>query len=137
VIDETADTLLDYVLVEKVLIYLKHMQFSEYQKESRTTAAYPDMGNNFVYPILGLVGEAGEVADKIKKLQRDQSMFTPAETTDEIKQEITKELGDVLWYLSQMATEFQVDLEDIAQMNLDKLRDRKERGVIGGSGDNR
>lgn len=114
-----------------------NMQFSDYQKESRVTAKYPDLGNNFVYPTLGLVGEAGEIADKIKKLHRDRGMFTPAEVTDEVKAEVLKELGDVLWYTAQLATEFGVDLDAVAQQNLDKLRSRMERGVIGGSGDNR
>jgi len=113
------------------------MQFSDYQKESRATAKYPDLDNNFVYPTLGLVGEAGEVADKIKKLQRDQGIFTPDKVTNETKAEITKELGDVLWYVAQLATEFGVDLDDVAQGNIDKLRSRLERGAIGGSGDNR
>jgi len=113
------------------------MQFSDYQKESRATAKYPDLDNNFVYPTLGLVGEAGEVADKMKKLQRDQGIFTPSEVTDEFKADITKELGDVLWYVSQLATEFGVNLDDVAQGNIDKLLSRLDRGVIGGSGDNR
>lgn len=113
------------------------MQFSDYQKESRATAKYPDLDNNFVYPTLGLVGEAGEVADKIKKLQRDQGVFTPSEVTAETKAEITKELGDVLWYVAQLATEFGVDLDEVAQQNIDKLLSRLDRGVIGGSGDNR
>ncbi|MFT5831910.1 MAG: NTP pyrophosphatase (non-canonical NTP hydrolase) [Candidatus Paceibacteria bacterium] len=113
------------------------MQFSDYQKESRATAKYPDLDNNFVYPTLGLIGEAGEVADKIKKLQRDQGVFTPSEVTAETKAEITKELGDVLWYVAQLATEFGVDLDEVAQQNIDKLLSRLDRGVIGGSGDNR
>ncbi len=113
------------------------MQFSDYQKQSRATASYPDLGNNFVYPTLGLVGEAGEIAEKIKKLQRDQGIFAPDKVTAETKTDITKELGDVLWYVTQLATEFGVDLDDVAQGNIDKLRSRLDRGVIGGSGDNR
>jgi len=113
------------------------MKFSDYQKQSRATAKYPDIDNNFVYPTLGLVGEAGEVAEKMKKLQRDKNMFTPADVTDDVRNEILKELGDVLWYVSQLATEFQLDLGDIAQQNIDKLLSRLERGQIGGSGDNR
>jgi len=113
------------------------MQFSDFQKESRATAKYPDIDNNFVYPTLGLVGEAGEVADKIKKLQRDQGIFTPNEVSAETKADIAKELGDVLWYVAQLATEFQVDLDDVAQGNIDKLTSRLKRGTIGGSGDDR
>lgn len=109
------------------------MDFSEYQKESRKTALYPDAGNNFVYPTLGLVGEAGEVADKLKKTIRDDDNVI----TDVKKKEVEKELGDVLWYIAQVASELDLSLDDVAQKNLEKLFSRKERGVLGGSGDNR
>lgn len=109
------------------------MEFKEYQKESKKTALYPDHGNNFVYPTLGLTGEAGEVADKIKKILRDDG----GEVSDEKREDIKKELGDVLWYISQLATELNLNLEDVAQENLKKLFSRKERGELGGSGDNR
>lgn len=109
------------------------MTLEEYQQRSRVTALYPDAGNNFVYPTLGLVGEAGETADKIKKVIRDNAGVM----TDEVKVEIGKELGDVLWYIAQLATELKLDLNDIAQQNLEKLLSRKARGVISGSGDNR
>jgi len=113
------------------------MQFSDYQKQSRLTAKYPDIDNNFVYPTLGLVGEAGELAEKVKKLMRDKHMFTPAEVTDDIKAEVLKELGDVMWYTAQLATEFGVDLDAVAEQNIEKLQSRLERGKIGGEGDNR
>jgi len=113
------------------------MQFSEYQKESRVTAAYPELNNNFIYPTLGLVGESGELAEKVKKLMRDKQMFTPAEVTDDVKAEILKELGDVMWYTAQLATEFGVSLDDVAEQNIEKLRSRLERGKIGGDGDDR
>ena len=113
------------------------MQFSEYQKESRTTALYPRVGNNFVYPTLGLVGEAGEIAEKVKKLIRDKQTETPEEVSDADKAEIAKELGDVLWYLSQVASEFGIEFEAIAQGNIEKLRSRKERSTLHGDGDNR
>ncbi len=113
------------------------MQFSEYQKESRTTARYPNIGNNFIYPTLGLVGEAGEFAEKIKKLIRDRNVDTPASVNEEDKAEVLKELGDVLWYLAQLATEFGVDLEAVATGNLEKLRSRMERDQLHGNGDNR
>jgi NTP pyrophosphatase (non-canonical NTP hydrolase) len=113
------------------------MNFSEYQKQSRTTAKYPRLGGNFTYPTLGLVGEAGEVADKIKKLIRDQNIETPAAVKADDRTEIKKELGDVLWYVAQIATEFELDLEDVAQTNLTKLLSRLDRGQITGSGDNR
>jgi NTP pyrophosphatase (non-canonical NTP hydrolase) len=113
------------------------MQFSDYQKQSRVTAKYPDIDNNFVYPTLGLVGEAGELAEKVKKLMRDKQMFTPSEVTDDIKAEILKELGDVMWYTAQLATEFGVDLDAVAVQNIEKLHSRLERGTIKGDGDNR
>ena len=109
------------------------MQFDEYQKKSRETALYPDVGHNFVYPTLGLVGEAGEVADKLKKTIRDDGGIL----TEEKRREVGKELGDVLWYVAQVASEMGLSLNDVAEGNLEKLFSRKERGVIGGSGDNR
>lgn len=109
------------------------MTFEDYQKLSRVTAQYPEAGKNFIYPTLGLTGEAGEVAEKIKKLIRDKGGVL----SEEYRQEIGKELGDLLWYLSQLATELGLSLEAIAQGNLEKLRSRLERGKIQGEGDNR
>ncbi len=109
------------------------MDFNTYQKKSRETALYPDLGANFVYPTLGLVGEAGEVADKLKKTIRDDNGIL----TEDKKNDVGKELGDVLWYVAQVASEMGLSLDDIAQGNLEKLFSRKERGVLGGSGDNR
>ncbi len=109
------------------------MTFQQYQEQSRVTAKYPDSGQNFVYPTLGLVGEAGEVAEKIKKALRDH-----AGVVDEArKKEIMEELGDVLWYMAQLSTELGLDLEDVAAGNLAKLRSRMERGQLSGSGDDR
>jgi NTP pyrophosphatase (non-canonical NTP hydrolase) len=109
------------------------MNFEEYQKKSRKTALYPGVGSNFVYPTLGLAGEAGEVAEKVKKIIRDDG----GEILPEKKKEISKELGDVLWYVSQIATEVGLSLDDVAKENIEKLYSRLERGKIGGSGDNR
>jgi NTP pyrophosphatase (non-canonical NTP hydrolase) len=109
------------------------MTFDEYQKQSRDTAIYPEIGERFVYPALGLVNEAGEVAGKIKKIFRDEEGIVTPEKREDIK----KELGDVMWYLAQIATEFDLSLKDIATHNLQKLQSRKARGTIGGSGDNR
>lgn len=109
------------------------MTFEEYQKQSRKTAKYPDAGRNYIYPALGLCGESGEVAEKIKKVIRDKGGII-----DEItKQEIAKEIGDVLWYLSQLSTEMGLSLENIADENLKKLFSRMERGKLSGNGDNR
>lgn len=109
------------------------MTFREYQEKSRKTAIYPNLGFNFVYPTLGLVGEAGEVAEKMKKVLRDKEGVM----TDEKRLELKKELGDVMWYIAQLATELNLDMNDIAQTNIDKLYSRMDRGVLHGSGDER
>ena len=109
------------------------MDFQLYQERCRATARYPDAGANPIYPTLGLCGEAGEVADKVKKVLRDrQGNFSP-----EVIADLKLELGDVLWYVAQLATELGLELEQIAQTNLDKLASRAARNVIGGSGDRR
>tara|TARA_Y100001968_G_C19042476_1_gene565198 strand:- start:292 stop:621 length:330 start_codon:yes stop_codon:yes gene_type:complete len=109
------------------------MDLNDYQRESRETALYPQVGSNAIYPTLGLVGEAGEVADKVKKILRDRDGVFDEESKEAIK----FELGDVLWYLSQLSSELGFELKDVAQANLDKLSSRKNRGTIQGSGDNR
>jgi len=109
------------------------MEFKEYQEKSRKTAVYPNKGKNFIYPTLGLAGEAGEVAEKIKKVLRDKNGVIDNETKEMIK----KELGDVLWYVSQLATELGLSLDDVVGSNIDKLYDRMKRGKLKGSGDNR
>ena len=109
------------------------MDFEEYQKKSRKTAIYPDLGKNFVYPTLGLVGEAGEVAEKIKKVIRDKNGIADKET----KTEIAKELGDILWYVSQVATVLRLSFQEIAESNIEKLYSRMDREKLHGNGDNR
>ncbi len=109
------------------------MDFEYYQKKSRETAIYKNKGNNFIYPTLGLAGETGEVAEKIKKVLRDDDGIM----TKEKKEEIKKELGDILWYLSQLATELNLSLDKIAKFNLEKIFSRKKRGKLHGSGDDR
>ncbi len=109
------------------------MDFKEYQIKSRETALYPNRDNNFIYPTLGLSGEAGEVAEKIKKVLRDKGGIID----DDTKTEIQKELGDVLWYVAQIATELGLDLDQVALKNIEKLFSRKDRGVLQGNGDNR
>lgn len=109
------------------------MNFNEYQELTQKTAAYPKIGASYVYPTLGLVGEAGEVAEKVKKIFRDNDGVL-----DEAKKnDLQHELGDVLWYLSQIAVEMDLSLEDIAIANIEKLASRQQREVIGGEGDNR
>lgn len=97
------------------------------------TAEYPKIGEGFVYPVLGLVGEAGEVAEKIKKLFRNDGGIL----TDSHRTEIKKEIGDVLWYMAAPSRELGFSLNDVAQANIEKLRSRKERGVLKSTGDNR
>jgi len=113
------------------------MDFQTYQEKARGTAKYPEAGDNFMYPGLGLMGEAGEVADKLKKLMRDQGIFKPSQTSDEFRADLKKELGDVLWYVAQLSSEFGLSMEEVAVGNIDKLYSRLNRGVLGGNGDNR
>jgi len=109
------------------------MNFEKYQKLSRRTAIYPDKDNNFVYVTLGLVGEAGEIAEKIKKIFRDNNGILD----EERKQILKKELGDVLWYLAQLSTELGLSLDDVACFNIEKLSSREQRGTLHGDGDDR
>ena len=109
------------------------MDFNSYQKKARLTAQYPDLGSNNIYPTLGLVGEAGEVAEKVKKVIRDKNGIFD----DESKKSIKKELGDVLWYISNLCTELNFNLDDVAIQNIEKLKSRAAKGTIRGCGDDR
>ncbi len=104
------------------------MEFNAYQELAKTTAIYPENAKIF-YPCLGLAGEVGEICEKIKKHVRDGRVLD--------KEDLKKELGDVLWYLSTLATDLEISLDDVAVTNYEKLKSRKERNVISGSGDNR
>ncbi|WP_411867484.1 nucleoside triphosphate pyrophosphohydrolase family protein [Vulcanococcus limneticus] len=109
------------------------MDLNAYQQGARETARYPDVGRNPIYPTLGLCGEAGEVADKVKKVLRDSGgVFSP-----EVREALKLELGDVLWYVAQLASELDFELEEIGAANLAKLASRAARNVIAGSGDQR
>lgn len=105
------------------------MEFKTYQAAAHETAVYPE-DRALEYVALGLAGEAGEVANKIKKLIRDGDDQGKRDT-------IAKELGDVLWYVSELATVLGADLNEVAQCNISKLHDRKFRGKLHGSGDDR
>ena len=107
------------------------MTLDDYQKQALTTAI--DSGNELMQRALGIVGEGGEIAEKLKKWFRDQNA-DPAKLD---KEGIAKELGDVLWYVATLADHLGYSLDEIAKTNLDKLSSRSERGRIGGSGDNR
>ena len=106
----------------------KQLTLNGYQKEAREFALYPEEAS-VVYPALGLAGEAGEVAEKVKKTIRGDK--------DLDKDEVAKELGDVLWYIANLASDIGISLDTIAAKNIEKLRSRMERQVIKGSGDNR
>lgn len=120
------------------------MELNEYQDLSRKTAQYPEIRvqddksgvmvrTDVIYPVLGLVGEAGEVAEKVKKVVRNNG----GRISDTKKEEIISELGDVLWYLAALATELHVTLDLVAEFNLRKLASRMERDKIKSEGDNR
>jgi NTP pyrophosphatase (non-canonical NTP hydrolase) len=108
-------------------------RFQEYQKASRRTWHLVHTDHPLVYPTLGLVNEAGELAGKVKKIFRDKDGVVSEADREALKYE----LGDVLWYLAQIATELNLSLDEIAQANLEKLMSRLERNQIHGEGDYR
>ncbi|HEY0428481.1 MAG TPA: nucleoside triphosphate pyrophosphohydrolase family protein [Pyrinomonadaceae bacterium] len=99
------------------------MNFEEYQSEAKQTALYPNRLKNLEYPTLGLAGEAGEVANIVKKIQRDFG----GQITEEIRAKLKDELGDVLWYISACADELNLTLAEIAEFNVEKLAKRHNR----------
>ncbi len=110
------------------------MTFDEYQKLALTTAQYTgDELKDIMHWVLGVTGESGEIAEKVKKIIRDKN----GEVSAADKTELAKEIGDVLWYLATLAHQLGVSFDKVAADNLAKLKSRQERGVIGGSGDNR
>jgi len=106
--------------------------FNAYQRSASRTAIYPDQ-HKILYPALGLAGEAGEVANKVKKLIRDG----PENRPETWREDIASEIGDVLWYCAALATDLNLTLGMIAAQNEKKLIARKDAGTIGGSGDTR
>jgi NTP pyrophosphatase (non-canonical NTP hydrolase) len=108
------------------------MDFNQYQREARDFAVYPEHGCIY-YPVALLAEEAGEVAGKLAKAIRASTSIN----TPQFTEAISKEMGDVLWALANLAEDLGIDLEDVAKGNLAKLRDRQQRGVIVGEGDNR
>lgn len=105
----------------------KDMTLSSYQKVAASTAIYPTQ-HAIIYPALGLAGEAGEVANKVKKIIRDGKLDKAA---------LGAEIGDCLWYIASLCRDLNLDLGEIAKANLEKLQDRKARGTLKGSGDKR
>lgn len=116
---------------------MSELTFDQYQKQAITTKIY-DPSIAIPYCVLGITGEAGEVAEKVKKILRDDfDFYKQGIIPDHKKEELGKEIGDVLWYLAALCDELDISISDIAQQNIDKLAKRKEEGKLGGSGDNR
>lgn len=114
------------------------MEVRTYQAQAHTFADYlnkqkDEKFNQFIYPVMGLAEEAGEVAGKFAKAYRDYN----GEITKEKREEIAKELGDVCWFVAEICTNLNLDLESVMEWNIEKLTDRRNRNVIHGSGDNR
>jgi len=109
------------------------MTLDEYQKLALKTASVPDFNQELAHRVLGLVGETGEIAEKLKKIYRDHGGDVKKLDINDIK----SELGDVLWYLATLADLLGISFEEIGTYNIEKLADRQKRGKLGGSGDNR
>ncbi|WP_406051525.1 nucleoside triphosphate pyrophosphohydrolase family protein [Kribbella sp. NBC_00889] len=109
------------------------MDLDDYQKAALRTPAPRDKKNEFLHLVLGLVGESGEIAEKVKKIIRDHD--SDLSTVD--VEDLTKELGDVMWYVAVLADYFDIPLSEVAEKNIEKLASRQKRSVLGGSGDNR
>ena len=109
------------------------MEFKEYQEKSVETVVDLGEKNNLIHFTFGLAGEVGEVTERVKKVHRDKEL----QFDDDDKKYLEKELGDVLWYVSQLATALDLSLNEIAEKNTEKLQSRKKRGVLRGSGDER
>jgi NTP pyrophosphatase (non-canonical NTP hydrolase) len=108
------------------------VELFDYQRRSRRTAEYPREAW-LTYPALGLAGEAGEIAEHAKRVIRDDGGAISAQR----RAAMASELGDVLWYVAAIASELGLDLDEIAQANLEKLLSRQRRGVLSGSGEDR
>lgn len=119
----------------------KEMTLNQYQRCALETAVYPKEFKT-IYPALGLTGEAGEVADKVKKVLRDSEFIVRDGSgaivlPDQKREELAKEVGDVLWYVATLSYDIGYSLEEIASMNYEKLKSRQQRDQLHGSGDNR
>tara|TARA_R100001510_G_scaffold47318_1_gene44595 strand:- start:40 stop:396 length:357 start_codon:yes stop_codon:yes gene_type:complete len=107
--------------------FYNSMDMDDYQKSAAETAIYSGK-HAVIYPALGLAAEAGEVANKVKKILRDGDFDRKA---------IADEVGDCLWYIAALCRDLNINMNDVARANLTKLQDRQKRGVISGSGDKR
>jgi NTP pyrophosphatase (non-canonical NTP hydrolase) len=113
------------------------MDFNQYQEVAVGTAVYPSVGGNLVYPALGIAGEGGEYADKVKKMWRNRDCMSVACLSPQERVDMAKELGDILWYIAASAKELGYYLDEIASFNVEKILDRRKRGVVKSEGDNR
>jgi len=117
------------------------LTLDDYQREARRTAIYPDKGFNLIYTVMGLCGEAGELANKVKKIMRTKGLEPGVRLSDvadvNVLSSLEGELGDILWYVSQCATELHIDLNQIGRDNLEELSGRVKRGNVEGEGDDR
>lgn len=111
------------------------MRLDDYQQDAMKTAVYPLRNSSVLYPALGLCGEAGELAEKVKKAWRNTGHMLVADYPEETVQDLCRELGDVLWYVAAVADELGIPLSLVAQVNLEKLAGRAERGTIKAEGD--
>lgn len=113
------------------------MDLSDFQSQAWMFARYSQKGEgtwmSVAYAALGAAGEAGEIANKVKKINRDDGMIV----TPERREQLLKEAGDTLWYLAALATELECDLSDVAETTIERLRSRDDRGVLWGDGDER
>jgi NTP pyrophosphatase (non-canonical NTP hydrolase) len=116
-----------------VVVTMACMDCDEYQRAAMRTARDKDAPDEFMHLVLGLVGEAGEIAEKVKKLVRDKG----SDLAQLDRDDMAAELGDVLWYTAVLANFLDLSLSEVAQKNIDKLADRQRRSVLSGSGDKR
>jgi NTP pyrophosphatase (non-canonical NTP hydrolase) len=113
------------------------VDLNDYQNQAIETAEYPNVGENLVYPAMGCAGEGGEFCDAVKKMWRNTGNMSAKNLSEEKRLGFAKEIGDQMWYCAAAAEELGYSLNEVAELNLAKLKDRKERGVIKSSGDNR
>jgi len=107
------------------------MEFNEYQKQAFTFAIYPNKETDIIYPTLGLNGEAGEIAEKVKKIIRDDNGVVNGDK----KIQLLMEIGDCIWYCGALCTALGLDMNKVAEMNIIKLTNRQKNNKIHGSGD--
>jgi len=118
------------------------VNIADYQEKSRETWTTIDRMTDELHALIGLSGEVGELHEKIKKLHRDiyptcNTLGDMSISLKSVKSSISKELGDIAYYLCRVADRYDINMADVLFQNIEKIRDRKNRGVLSGSGDNR